>query len=346
MEAWARRRKTAQALAQRSRIVLVCSEGLSSSEVARRLSLTVGTVRKWRTRFVAAAGRAARRASPGPAPHDQRRPRSKGSSPPPWSRRRKTRRIGRPVPWRPSWGCRSRRCRGSGGRSGCSRTAETFKLSTDPLFVDKVRDVVGLYLDPPERAVVLCVDEKSQIQALDRTAPILPMLPGTPSAAPTTTSGPAPPACSRRWTSPPAMSSAAAPPTPRHRVQEAPATIDTRCRPTSTSISCSTTPPPTRHRRSTLAGRATHASSALHPDQRLVAQPRRAVVRRTHHQEAPPRHPPHRPRPRTPTSAPGSPPGTTTPTLRVDQDRRPDPRLHRPLLHTNQRLRTLARRAD
>ena len=60
---------------------------------------------------------------------------------------------------------------------------DTWKLSKDPLFVEKVRDVVGLYLDPPERAVVLCVDEKSQIQALDRTAPILPMLPGTPERA-------------------------------------------------------------------------------------------------------------------------------------------------------------------
>src|SRR6185436_19396387 len=57
---------------------------------------------------------------------------------------------------------------------------ETFKLSTDPLFVDKVRDIVGLYLDPPERALVLCVDEKSQIQALDRTQPALPMRPGVP----------------------------------------------------------------------------------------------------------------------------------------------------------------------
>jgi transposase len=60
---------------------------------------------------------------------------------------------------------------------------ETWKLSKDPLFIDKVRDVVGLYLDPPERAVVLCVDEKSQIQALDRTAPIFPMLPGVPERA-------------------------------------------------------------------------------------------------------------------------------------------------------------------
>ena len=65
---------------------------------------------------------------------------------------------------------------------------DTFKLSTDPLFIEKVRDVVGLYLDPPERAIVLCVDEKSQIQALDRSAPVLPMMPGTPGAAPMTTS--------------------------------------------------------------------------------------------------------------------------------------------------------------
>ncbi|NEA20456.1 IS630 family transposase, partial [Streptomyces halstedii] len=58
--------------------------------------------------------------------------------------------------------------------------SETFKLSTDPFFIDKVRDVVGLYLDPPERALVLCVDEKSQIQALDRSQPVLPMMPGVP----------------------------------------------------------------------------------------------------------------------------------------------------------------------
>ena len=74
--------------------------------------------------------------------------------------------------------------------------SETFKLSTDPLFVEKVRDIVGLYLDPPERALVLCVDEKSQIQALDRTQPLLPMRPGKPSGAPTTTSGMGQPRCS------------------------------------------------------------------------------------------------------------------------------------------------------
>src|SRR4051812_30238440 len=86
---------------------------------------------------------------------------------------------------------------------------DTWKLSKDPLFIDKVRDVVGLYLNPPERAVVLCVDEKSQIQALDRSAPILPMLPGVPQRATTTTSAPGPPASTPPWTWTPARSSAA-----------------------------------------------------------------------------------------------------------------------------------------
>ena len=73
---------------------------------------------------------------------------------------------------------------GSGGRSGSSRIWSTsFKLSPDPLFIDKVRDIVGLYLNPPDAAVVLCVDEKTQIQALDRTAPVLPLMPGHARAA-------------------------------------------------------------------------------------------------------------------------------------------------------------------
>ena len=77
---------------------------------------------------------------------------------------------------------------------------DSWKLSSDPLFVEKVRDVVGLYLNPPERAVVLCVDEKTQIQALNRTQPVLPMLPGTPREPATTTSATAPPACMPPWT--------------------------------------------------------------------------------------------------------------------------------------------------
>jgi hypothetical protein len=80
--------------------------------------------------------------------------------------------------------------------------AESFKLSTDPLFIDKVKDIVGLYLDPPERAAVICVDEKSQIQALNRYQPILAMMPGTRNGAATTMCATARPACSRRWTWP------------------------------------------------------------------------------------------------------------------------------------------------
>ncbi len=78
--------------------------------------------------------------------------------------------------------------------------AETFKLSSDPAFVEKVRDIVGLYLAPPERALVLCVDEKPQVQAAQGTAPSFPSGRAKPSGAPTTTSGTAPPTCSRRST--------------------------------------------------------------------------------------------------------------------------------------------------
>ena len=83
---------------------------------------------------------------------------------------------------------------------------ETFKFSTDPELEAKVRDVIGLYLAPPDNAVVVSVDEKSQIQALDRTAPMLPLRPAWPPAGPTTTSGTAPPRCSPPSRSPPARS--------------------------------------------------------------------------------------------------------------------------------------------
>jgi transposase len=152
--------------------------------VARRLSLTVGTVRKWRTRFVAdrldglldepRPGRprtvsdeqveAVITATLESAPRDATH----------WSTRSMAAEVGLTQSavsriWR-AFGLQPHR-------------QDSWKLSKDPLFVDKVKDVVGLYLNPPERAVVLCVDEKSQIQALDRTAPIFPMMPGTPARA-------------------------------------------------------------------------------------------------------------------------------------------------------------------
>ena len=184
LEAWTRRRTSAQALAQRSRIVLLAAEGLKNTEIAERLGVSRATAAIWRTRF---------------AEHrldgllDEPRPgrprtitddkveevivRTLETTPKDathWSTRSLAREVGLTQSavlriWH-AFGLQPHR-------------QETWKLSTDPQFIAKVRDVVGLYLNPPERAVVLCVDEKSQIQALDRTAPILPMLPGTPERA-------------------------------------------------------------------------------------------------------------------------------------------------------------------
>src|SRR5947209_6342660 len=184
LESWARRGKSAQALAQRSRIVLAAAEGLKNTEIAERLSLDHATVRKWRSRFardrldgLLDEPRPGRPRTVSDAQVEEVIIRTLESTPKDathWSTRSMAAEVGLSQTavsriWR-AFGLQPHR-------------QETWKLSTDPQFIDKVRDVVGLYLDPPERAVVLCVDEKSQIQALDRTAPILPMLPGTPQRA-------------------------------------------------------------------------------------------------------------------------------------------------------------------
>jgi transposase len=184
LESWARRGKSAQALAQRSRIVLAAAEGLKNTEISQRLSLDQTTVRKWRSRFardrldgLVDEPRPGRPRTIGDAQVEEVIVRTLESTPKDathWSTRSMAAEVGL------SQTAVSRIWRAFGlqpHRSG------TWKLSKDPQFVAKVRDIVGLYLDPPERAVVLCVDEKSQIQALDRTAPILPMLPGTPERA-------------------------------------------------------------------------------------------------------------------------------------------------------------------
>jgi transposase len=184
LESWARRGKSAQALAQRSRIVLAAAEGLKNTEIAERLSLDHTTVRKWRSRFardrldgLLDEPRPGRPRTVSDAQVEEVIIRTLESTPKDathWSTRSMAAEVGLSQTavsriWR-AFGLQPHR-------------QETWKLSRDPQFIDKVRDVVGLYLDPPERAVVLCVDEKSQIQALDRTAPILPMLPGTPQRA-------------------------------------------------------------------------------------------------------------------------------------------------------------------
>jgi transposase len=184
LEAWARRRKSAQALAQRSRIVLAAAEGLKNTEIAERLAITRGMAAKWRSRFAELRldglldePRPGRPRTINDAQVEEVIVRTLETTPRDathWSTRSMAREVGLTQTavsriWR-AFGLQPHR-------------QDTWKLSTDPQFVAKVRDVVGLYLAPPERAVVLCVDEKSQIQALDRTAPILPMLPGTPERA-------------------------------------------------------------------------------------------------------------------------------------------------------------------
>ena len=179
---WSRRAKSAQALALRSRVVLACADGLSNNEVAEKLQVITSMVTKWRTRL------AARRLD---GLVDEDRP----GRPPSISVEQVEQVIVATLEQTPRnathWSRASMASRTWLSRSTIGRIwrdfglqphrAETFKLSTDPLFVEKVVDVVGLYLDPPAAALVLCVDEKSQIQALDRTAPSLPLLPGTPA---------------------------------------------------------------------------------------------------------------------------------------------------------------------
>jgi transposase/transcriptional regulator with XRE-family HTH domain len=178
---WSRRRKSSQALALRSRIVLACADGLDNKVVAAQLGCAAATVGKWRARFVEhrldgltdedRPGRppvisadqvedvvvATLESTPANATH--------------WSRAKMAERTGLSKStigriWR-AFELQPHR-------------AEGFKLSNDPLFIEKVYDVVGLYLNPPEAAVVLCVDEKSQVQALARSQPAFPMMPGMP----------------------------------------------------------------------------------------------------------------------------------------------------------------------
>jgi transposase len=184
LEAWTRRRTSAQALAQRSRIVLLAAAGLTNTAIAERLGVHRPMVTKWRSRFaehrldgLTDEPRPGRPRTVTDAQVEEVIVRTLETTPRDathWSTRSMAREVGLSQSavvriWR-AFGLQPHR-------------QETWKLSKDPQFIDKVRDVVGLYLNPPERAVVLCVDEKSQIQALDRSAPTLPMLPGVPARA-------------------------------------------------------------------------------------------------------------------------------------------------------------------
>ena len=185
LERWIRRPRTAQALALRARIILSCEAGGSNTAVAKDLGLNRVTVAKWRSRFL------------------EQRLDGLLDEPRPGAPRTITDTdvesvITATLEEQPTdathWSTRSMAKRTGMSQSAISRIwrafalqphrTETFKLSKDPLFIEKVRDIVGLYLNPPDRALVLCVDEKSQIQALDRTAPLLPCGRGRSSDAP------------------------------------------------------------------------------------------------------------------------------------------------------------------
>jgi transposase len=179
LEAWARRRTTAQGLATRSRIVLACAEGRSNLEVADAVGVSRLTVGKWRGRFL-------ERGLDGLL--DEPRPGAPRKITDGQVEKVITITLESTPKDATHWSTRSMAEQVGLSQSAISRIwrafalqphrTETFKLSNDPLFVEKVRDIVGLYLDPPDKALVLCVDEKSQIQALDRTQPLLPMRPG------------------------------------------------------------------------------------------------------------------------------------------------------------------------
>jgi transposase len=178
----ARRPKSAQAIAMRARIVLGCDEGLRNSAVAKKLHITGATVCKWRERF---------RVNRLEGLLDEPRPGAPRSITDAQVEQVVTQTLESMPENSTHWSSRL-----MAKKIGLSQTAivriwhafglqphrvENFKFSKDPQFVEKVRDIVGLYMNPPDRAIVLCVDEKSQVQAVNRTQPILPLAPGVPA---------------------------------------------------------------------------------------------------------------------------------------------------------------------
>jgi len=182
LQRWARRAKSSQALAQRCRIVLGCAAaGKSNKEVAAEVGVWPQTVCKWRQRFVEDRLNGLT---------DEPRPGAPRTIGDEQIEQVLVATLERQPADATHWSRASMAAQSGLSKSTVGRIwkafglkphlVDTFKISNDPQFIDKVRDVVGLYLDPPEKALVLCVDEKSQIQALDRTAPVLPMMPGLP----------------------------------------------------------------------------------------------------------------------------------------------------------------------
>ena len=262
LERLANRRKSTQAMATRARIVLNCAKGDTNRDVATRLGVSEAMVGKWRRRFVEhrldGLSDDPRPGAPRTVTDDQieavvvKTLEEKPTDATHWSTRSMAKEMGMSRTtinriWN-AFGLQPHR-------------AESFKLSTDPFFIEKVRDIVGLYLDPPERAVVLCVDEKSQIQALNRFQPILPMMPAAPERRShdyvrhgTTSLFAALDMATGKGIG--SMKK-------RHRAQEFKGSWSRstrRCQTTSPSISSSTTTPPTRPQRSSGGCCATRGS--------------------------------------------------------------------------------------
>jgi len=177
LESLSKSRSLPHSLVQRAQIVLECRGGESNALIGKRLGVTHVTVGKWRKRYMerGIAGL-----------HDELRP----GRPRSHDDEKVAELINRALETKPKDGSTHWTIRSLAGESGVSKSTahrwmqaflvqphrqKTFKLSTDPFFVEKVRDVIGLYLNPPDNALVLCVDEKTQIQALDRTQPLLPL---------------------------------------------------------------------------------------------------------------------------------------------------------------------------
>ena len=200
LERWAKAHGTPQSVAMRARIVLMASDGESNSAIARELGVSRPTVIMWRERFAAGGPQALSEVKAG-------RGRKRTIS------HQKVNEIvfattQTTPPGETHWSCRSMAKAQGVSPASVQRIwdahglkphrVKTFKVSNDPLFTEKLTDVVGLYLNPPEKALVLCVDEKSQIQALDRTQASLPMKPGRAGTMTTTTSATARRLCSQR----------------------------------------------------------------------------------------------------------------------------------------------------
>ena len=324
LQSWLRSPSVRAGLAQRARIVLLAADGVRVKDIVERVGVSRPTVIGWKKRYAAeGVGGLEDRPKPGRRPVvDEVAVVLATLEPPPerlgvthWSSRLLAGELGISHVWIGKiwrrWGLAPWR-------------SETFKFSTDPELEAKVRDVIGLYLNPPDKAVVLCVDEKSQVQALDRTAPILPMRPGLPEKAThdyvrhgTTTLFAALEVATGRADLPTPAPSPGIPDLPQAGRQGLPAA---QAAPGGRQLRHPQTP-----RRAGLAGPQPTDHPALHSHQRVLAEPGRGVLL-DHH---PPSHPPRQLRQRQ-----GSDHRHRTvhrrlerplPPVRLDQDRRRAP---------------------